>query len=173
MKIYAGVGSRETPPDILEIIQYAAEALADMGWVLRSGHAPGADQMFEAWAAGRAEIYLPWPTFEPQVPVAGACYDRPTGAAYRLAAEHHPAWEKLTRGAKALHARNSHQVLGRDLQTPVSFVLAWSNGNLFAGGTAQTVRIAQAHGIPCLHLGDGEVRWRVERMIEHQRALDA
>jgi hypothetical protein len=27
----------------------------------------------------------------------------------------HPAWSRLTRGVRALHARNCHQVLGADL----------------------------------------------------------
>lgn len=169
MRFYAGIGSRETPDEILDLMRFGAEALANLGYILRSGHAPGADQAFELGAMSRAEIYLPWPSFERVVPVSGTCYDRPTEDAFRLAEEHHPAWDRLSRGARALHARNAHQVLGRELGTPVSFVLAWTKSPFPQGGTAQAVRIAESHGIRCLNLGEPEVQFRVMRMIEHDR----
>ena len=47
MKWYTGVGSRETPSDILEVMESVGYALASQGWTLRSGGAVGADQAFE------------------------------------------------------------------------------------------------------------------------------
>jgi SLOG cluster4 family len=112
---YAGIGSQRTPGDVLELMRTIAVALARRGWVLRSGGAPGADQAFAAGAraaGGTIELYLPWTAFAGQ---AGAHLARPTRAAYRLAARHHPAWERLDGRARALHARNAHQVLGAGL----------------------------------------------------------
>jgi predicted Rossmann fold nucleotide-binding protein DprA/Smf involved in DNA uptake len=43
MKFYAGIGSRETPPDILEWMTSLAANLETMNYVLRSGGAQGAD----------------------------------------------------------------------------------------------------------------------------------
>jgi hypothetical protein len=165
--LYAGIGSRDTPADALEICELAGEALAWQGWTLRSGHAPGADQAFGRGAGRQAEVYLPWPTFERAVDIeAASIMERPNDAAYALAAQHHPAWDSLSRGARALHARNCHQILGRDLATPVGFVLCWHQGS---GGTMQAVRLAQARGIRVFNLADGETLWRVQRMIEHYR----
>lgn len=64
---YAGVGSRETPEDVLQLMRQFAIKLANLGWVLRSGGAPGADSAFEAGCKevqGRMSIFLPWKGFE-------------------------------------------------------------------------------------------------------------
>jgi hypothetical protein len=68
MTIYfAGIGSRETPIDVLDIMQKLSIVFAKKGWILRSGHAPGADQAFEKGCDkvnGPKEIYIPWKGFE-------------------------------------------------------------------------------------------------------------
>jgi predicted Rossmann fold nucleotide-binding protein DprA/Smf involved in DNA uptake len=61
--IYAGIGSRETPPDVQKLIFDIADKLAKKGYVLRSGGADGADLTFEAGcdnSNGLKEIFLPW-----------------------------------------------------------------------------------------------------------------
>lgn len=172
MKVYAGIGSRQTPVEMLTIAQAAAEALADLGWVLRSGHAPGADRAFEDGAGRRAEVYLPWPSFERSEPLeAGAIYDRPTLDAFALAEQYHPAWDRLRRGGRALMARNMHQILGLQLDSPVKFVLCWTPNAAVTGGTGQAMRLASDRGIPIYNLAEGEHLWRVERMIEAVMAL--
>ena len=44
---YAGVGSRETPQDVLKIMWKIGKHLADKGYTLRSGGARGADAACE------------------------------------------------------------------------------------------------------------------------------
>ena len=51
-RFYAGIGARATPPEILNLMTRAAFALTKRGYVLRSGHAIGADSAFER-GAGR------------------------------------------------------------------------------------------------------------------------
>lgn len=170
VKLYAGVGSRQTPPEILKVATAAAQALRQLGWILRSGHAPGADQAFERGAGTHAAIYLPWPGFESAVPIEGTVIDRPSGDAYDIAAQVHPAWSRLSRGAQALHARNAHQVLGPDLRSPVSFLTCWTPDARVVGGTATAIRIANSWGVRVQNLADPQVLWRVERMIESVRA---
>jgi hypothetical protein len=68
-KVYAGIGSRRTPDTVLDLIERLAGELAAAGWLLRSGHVPGAGQAFERGADADAEVFLPWPTFEIDVPV--------------------------------------------------------------------------------------------------------
>src|SRR3954447_95843 len=110
MRAYAGIGSRRTPRRVLELMERIARVLAFDGYTLRSGHAEGADQAFERGAAGQAEIFLPWRTFNGKVPVQGRIA-LPSLEAQLLAQGTHPAWGRLSMGAKLLHARNGHQVL--------------------------------------------------------------
>lgn len=152
-RFYAGIGSRETPSEFLHVAHGLAEKLQSSGWTLRSGHAPGADQAFEKGAHGSAELFLPWNRFEAETPLqAKVVLHEPTLPAYELAAKYHPAWVRLSRGSKALHARNVHQVLGMYLNHPVTFIVCWTPGGKEVGGTAQAMRIAKAYEIPIFNL---------------------
>jgi hypothetical protein len=170
--VYAGIGSRETPCEVLESIESIAARLARRGWVLRTGASPGADQAFYRGAragGGRVELYLPWPGFEAgslsaEEDADGAVLvlERPTKEAYELAARFHPDWHGASSDTRHLLARDSHQVLGADLATPARLVICWTpDGDLDgrgprSGGTGQALRIAHRRGIPVLNLGGAE-----------------
>lgn len=161
---YAGIGSRQTPPEVLALMVKIAARLRGEGFVLRTGHAPGADQAFEIGAADAAEIYLPWANFEKAAHLHPMAHvqTRPTSAAYEIAKEFHPNWGVMGNGARSLHARNSHQILGRDLKTPTKFVVCWHMGR---GGTQQAIRIADHHDIPVFNLADRLVREETESWL--------
>jgi hypothetical protein len=159
-KIYAGIGSRETPEDVLEKMILIGHNLGYHGWRLRSGHAPGADKAFEVgckMVGGDMEIYLPWDGFE------GAKVDDEqyfSGfhsvvieiQATQVAAHFHPNWEACSQGARKMHTRNVQQVFGRDLKTPVDLVICWTKGGKRGGGTGQALRIAEHYKIPIFDL---------------------
>ena len=44
---YAGIGSRNTPKEVLDVFESIGKYLALQGFVLRSGGADGADRAFE------------------------------------------------------------------------------------------------------------------------------
>lgn len=152
-EFYTGIGSRETPPILLLLMKSIAQYHYKKGLVLRSGHAPGADQAFEKNAHELAQIFLPWPSFEAQMEIEGISFDEPTEAAMSMAAKFHPVWDKLGQGAKKLHARNCHQVLGPYLDSPSQYLICWTpNGNV-VGGTATAIKIATHYHIPVFNLG--------------------
>jgi len=129
-----------------------AVVLAKRLWILRSGGADGADSAFES-CAGMANIFLPWSGFN------GHKTGFVVGASTRLAtiaADYHPAWSKLSEGAKRLHTRNVAQVLGANPPDSAesSFVLCWTPGAKGGGGTGQAIRIAKAYSIPVYDLAD-------------------
>ena len=197
LKAFAGIGSRETPPDALDLLYRASLWLVANGWTCRSGGAQGADTACEDGAlaaladdrlhpppgGGGLEVYLPWPSFGrdsvhyqeitrlPGVTVRTL----PTDAAVALAATVHPAWDGLRQGARKLHGRNSHQVLGSDLASPASMVLCWTKDGADGtpahpvtrdtGGTGQALRLAVARGIPILNVARPDHRATVERTI--------
>jgi hypothetical protein len=72
-----------------------------------------------------------------------------------LASQFHPAWDRLSYGARMLHARNVHQVLGANILAPVfsSFVVCWTRDGLGGGGTGQAIRIAERYNVPVFDLG--------------------
>ena len=123
------------------------------GFILRSGAAEGADKAFEKgycqsknWKDNYAnkEIYLPWRGFGGS---PSPYFDPPTEC-FELAGSIHPAWERLSQGAKRLHARNTQQVLGLKLDTPADLVVCWT-----PGGTRTAIVLAKQRGIRVINLG--------------------
>ena len=143
MRFYTGIGSRETPESVCKQMTELANHFRTEGYILRSGHAEGADLAFEKGAGLQKEIWIPWKGFN-------GSFSRflPSPEAFEMAAKFHPAWDRCSRGAKALHARNCHQVLGFDLKTPSEFVICWTRDGKASGGTGQAIRIAEHHKIP-------------------------
>lgn len=169
MKVYTGIGSRETPEDVQHTMILVATALARDGWTLRSGCAQGADSAFE-WGAnnvrGLSELYLPWPGFQSRSADV-ALLTTPTSEAVELASRFHPAWERLSDGARKLHGRNAHQILGPDVTSPTvsRFVVCWTPQGKSGGGTGQALRIARHYEVPIFDLAIPDHRERVEALI--------
>lgn len=163
---YAGIGSRKTPVTMRLFMTRLAEYLRQSGWYLRSGGAEGADAAFEAGASNAASIFLPWRGYNDQFRQPGSdVYDFPSHAARVEASRHHPAWEQLGDGAKLLHARNTHIVLGYDLRHPVSRVICWTPDGKETGGTAQAMRLARRKMIPIHNLHNPQVLKYYQRMM--------
>lgn len=151
-KTYAGIGSRNTPPDLLIKMSKIANALANDNYVLHSGGAGGADSAFELWATAK-KIYLPWSGFNGKY-IDNKTYFVPesTNYATELVMDYHPHPDKLSPAAFKLMIRNCYQVLGDDLNSPVNMVICWTTDGKASGGTGQALRIAEAYAIPIYNL---------------------
>ena len=163
-KVYAGIGSRETPAEFLKLFRDVASHLGRLGWDLRSGHAPGADQAFEQGCdkvEGYKTIYIPWKGFEGSDSTYYFNYElhkqKPHELLQRcedIAAAYHPAWDRLSDGAKKLHTRNVRQILG--IYKPAQdskFIICYTADGKGGGGTGQALRIARDRNIPIFDAG--------------------
>lgn len=170
-RIYAGIGARATPPDVLAVMQQLASRLEAEDWLLRSGGARGADSAFEAGVSDPAHrsIYLPGPSFNGRSAGPGGYINSPQMPGWAAALEsvnaYHPVPERLSPFARNLMARNAMQVLGPNLDRPADLVVAYTPGGAMTGGTAQALRMAGDHGIPIRNLGDPAVLSSVRRYL--------
>lgn len=166
--IYAGIGSRETPSNVLGDMADFAHYVARMGYILRSGAAPGADSAFERGcdqANGAKEIYIPWNGFSNRYLTDRGVITFNDPRSEKIAAQFHPNWGACSHGARALHSRNVAQILGENLDTPADFVVCWTKGATGAGGTGQALRIARHFNIPIFDLGDMAAYARLNAFI--------
>lgn len=156
IKYYAGIGSRETPQPILDLMTKIATYLQAQGYVLRSGGAFGADSAFARGCHSiNKEIYVPWNDYN-NLPLI---YPIPNDA-FSMAADLHPNWSALSRGGQSLMARNCMQILGTSLNSPSDFVICWTkDGCIHAndrtyktGGTGQAIALASMYNIPVFNL---------------------
>lgn len=144
------IGSRKLPSSERKRLATLARDLAAAGYTVRSGGAAGSDSAFEQGLpdASAHEIYIPYRGWRGS---SSLLFDIPARA-FDIAAKHHPAWSRCSTAARRLHARNVSQVLGRDLASPSLYVVCWTPYARRVGGTAQALRIADAHKIPIFNL---------------------
>lgn len=148
--LYAGIGSRETPRSVLDLMTLIAVKLESLGYTLRSGGAIGADTAFEDGVKSLKEIF----------------YDiDATSDAIELASQFHPAWHNCRSGARKLHGRNSMILLGKKLDTPVKFVVCWTRDGKDTGGTGLGIRIAESMNIPIFNLYKYEHKERIYKFL--------
>lgn len=163
--IYAGIGSRETPPNILNIMTKCAIILAHDGYICSTGAAIGADQAFANGsniANGTAYLHLPWKSYEEEwvnsLTGDNILYilSRGDSAAYNSVEDYHPSYEKIKEksGILALHARNYNILMKPE---KVKFIICWTKNAGYIGGTAQALRIADDFDIPVYNLGNIKV----------------
>jgi hypothetical protein len=132
--------------------------MEERGAHLRTGGAGGADKAFAKGTTspfGRT-IYIPWRGFNYIIEADDVVIcDRLDNwrEALAIAQNHHPAWSRCSKGARALLARNTYQVLGDDLRSPSDYVIGYTPHGRGAGGTGQAYRVAKSFGVPVLDLG--------------------
>lgn len=155
---YTGIGSRETPKDVLDQMTEIAKSLEKQGYTLRSGGAEGADSAFERGTKEK-EIYKA---------------NDATDKTRQIAKEIHPAPDRLGSGyVLDLMARNTFQVFGKNLDTPSDFVLAWTpdgmeqseQRSIRTGGTGQAIDMASRKGIPVLNMATPNWKERLQQIL--------
>ncbi|MGD1524624.1 macro domain-containing protein [Vibrio harveyi] len=188
---YAGVGSRRIAVWFTkQQIKFGA-AMAFMGVKLNSGAADGSDTAYEFGAKLAYDylankyglpaldykrvmsIYLPWEGFNGRNSVSGFTSSIHP-AAEAVASRYHDYWDGLKYGPKKMMSRNSMQVLGEDLNTPVRFVMAYTpdaaiNAQMTSsksGGTGQAIRIATDKGINVYNIANPQHWVKVEQWLK-------
>lgn len=173
MDYYAGIGSRDTPENILNIMHHVAAYLATQGWTLRSGAATGADASFEEGAdisKGPKEIYLPWKGFNHSKSELHPLNYPFTQNEVEFSAKFHPAWQRCSPSARILHQRNLRQVIGceqihGEKVQASKFIICWTERGALKGGTAQALRIATSLNVPIFNLGKPKSSDELEAMV--------
>ena len=156
--IYAGVGSRETPTDILSMMTKIASILAAHGFRASTGDAAGADAAFRAGDA-QAIVYRARDA---------------TPTTISIAHELHPNPAALTDFTVKLMARNTNQVFGRDLSFRVAFLICWTpdgcedhrTRSRATGGTGQAISLASLAGRPVFNLKREDALARLAAHVE-------
>lgn len=156
MPYYAGIGSRETPSEILNIMnQFAIAEQANTNLILRSGAAKGADTAFaRSIDQNRKEIF----TAKDEIPEW----------AFQSVYKYHPHPMSLSDYAKRLHARNAMILLGANGDVPVDYIICWTSNGADKGGTGQAIRIGWDLGITIYNLHDKQTKLNIEECIRCQ-----
>lgn len=221
---YAGIGSRETPIEVLELMTKASTWLGSKGYTLQSGGAIGADMAFEGkpypktLTAGSydvvnkkgklvlkanetvkigsekyADAYYAFTDKATKGSIVGSDWSErvnvPNAKSFSsfdvvnnkfgnankvkaIANELHPSSEEMGQWVEALMARNTYQIFGSNLDTPVDFVLFYAKegkGIRPDGGTGQAVEMARLKGIPTVNMADKDWRIKLQEALNNKK----
>jgi hypothetical protein len=136
-KYYVGIGSRESPQDVLDLMTRVAKGLEKKRYRLRSGDALGADRAFQSGATHK-DIFPGKETSPLWTNVFTDFF--------------HPNPSALKDYGRKLMNRNAMQILGRWGDNPVDFVVCWTKDGKASGGTGHALRIAEYYNIPVFNL---------------------
>ena len=167
-KYHTGIGSRDIPKNIWSKFLVFGDALAQLGWTLRSGAAWGADTAFERGcdkAGGNKEIYLQWKNFKDHT--SELYYISPEATELACEIYGRDRWKRAKGSTRAFMARNMYQVTGLELNEPSEFVVCWTpdgcnhhstrkRGRDGTGGTGQAIAYASELDIPVFNIRDTE-----------------
>ena len=172
---YAGIGSRETPKEVLDKMTEVAKYLDQQGYTLRSGAAEGADTAFENGAT-KKEIFKPTDGVgQREIDVAHEIHPNLQGvmdSSRRKAEAQGKNGERSAKFVEALMARNTNQIFGKNLDTPVDFVLAYDKSGWIGegtrpmkGGTLQAIEMAARKGIPVINMANDNWREQLKDVL--------
>lgn len=165
---YAGIGSRETPLDVLQQMKEVASELEQAGYVLRSGAAPGADRAFASGVQNSKNLKE---YFVEEFKNNTYGNQKQT---LDLAKEVHPAFDALSSDGVPYIARDAYQVFGGHLDSPSAFILCWTKDAVTSyeqttadtGGTGQAIRLASRKGIPVINMANPEWRTQLDEVLQ-------
>ena len=180
---YAGIGSRETPQEVLDKMTQAATYLESLGYTLRSGGAKGADTAFEKGVKSKKQIFGGFDaTGDREKAVAHEIHPNLRGAmeaSKKRAIANGKNGERSAWAVENLMARNTNQIFGENLDTPVDFVLAYDPSGWIGkgarpqkGGTLQAIEMAYRKGIPVINMADTNWRDQLKAAIANKPAQE-
>ena len=157
---YAGIGNRNVSDHILKTCKDVSNALSLLGYTCRSGGANGCDSAFSSGSVSN-KIFLP-------------SNDIPD-LAFTIASRYHQHWFSLKPFTKRLMARNALIILGKDLKTPVNFVVCYTHDgcetydeylNGKTSGTGLAIAIADSYNIPVINIANPNWVERLEQILK-------
>lgn len=153
---YAVIGTRDPDAAQAEAAYRLAWAITVLGGqIIRTGAADGIDtKAMEGSLPRNLEVFLPWSSYNREHVPAESSVVVYTPSVHRAwtdsVARFHPAANRLSRGAFALHARNFGIVEG----CVAVIALPGEDGG---GGTGQGIRIAKSLGIHLIQANKGSI----------------
>lgn len=156
------MGSRTLTATDAARIKVIGELLLALGICGASGNALGNDKEWDKYIF--VQHFLPWNGYNDGYETKDAkmlslenCPESLRMEAARIAEEHHPAWDRLKRGGRAMHTRNVFQALGTALSPETMadvtiYCAEESPARVVKGGTRTAVEISRSYGIPTFNL---------------------
>lgn len=176
MKTFAAVGRFSTSRNVIPIMSKILEPLSEKQYIMNTGGASGADDMFAEVYSGvfdkTVNIFLPWNGYNGiftnrNSSIIKNVFDSVPKRAFEIAESVDENWQNRTEATKGLYARNALIYLGSNLLSPVDFAIYFDDVPEYKdSGTQRGLRIAEKYNIPCFNVYDADSFDKVMSLIE-------
>ena len=163
---YSGIGHRSTPEKVRDMMTSIGSQLAQMGFILRSGNAIGADQAWEEQVTRKMkEIFI----VERKKSCPFGIIADVTQEQWDFVVSHYHggmrAFSKQSAYVQYLFLRNLNILCGKHLDDKVDFVAYWHEGEHCDGGTGHTVAMAKTLEIPCFNIWSEKDQQAMDELV--------
>lgn len=167
-KAYAALSNKNAPEEVVETMRRLVHKLNDEGYTLRTAGNEGPEESLEAQTEQK-EVHIPWKGFNNRE----SRFNRNDNNAIEIVQAFHPTFASLKPAVQAIIARSAHVILGKDLRSPVRFLVCWSEDGLEnakdrsikSGYMGMPVAVANSLSIPVFNLKNADATTRLRNFL--------
>jgi hypothetical protein len=171
---YTGIGGRDTPLEVRQLMTEVAMHLRHWGFTLRTGTSSAADKAFEVGAGDLKEIYVPWKGWNEKTGITSlsvassrlAHYVWLQRQSFGTAVEN---WGNVHPGTQALLAKSMCMVMGQHITVPSDALICWTPNAQIVGISAHPITLATIVNIPVFNLAEPETEDVIKEMLREDR----
>jgi hypothetical protein len=165
---YAGLGNQDAPEEVLKQIERLAKHLESLGYTVRTSGGQGPEEYFERVEA--KEVFIPWKNFNGRQSKLSRNANEALDVVKRLS----PSFDTLKPAVQAIIAVKAHVILGKDLKSPIKFLVVWSQDGAETakectaktGFVSTAIKLADGLKIPVFNLKRPDALERIKARLE-------
>ena len=176
---YLAISNEGVPDSVLERVRVISKKLKEMGYTHRDLASPSRDKMNGVATLGaedKVAIYTAWAGYgkDDINDRSKIVVHAPSEKAYRIATKYNTSFNKLKPAIRAFIARDMAALLGEDSNTPIDFLLCWTeNGEekkkeltTNTGKLRNMIYLCNEFNIPVFNLGKSDAIDRFKQYLK-------
>lgn len=169
-KACACLSNQDAPDEIKSVCEKLARVLVENGYTIRTSGGKGGEEAFEKGAGDKVEVYIPWKGFDQKQ----SQFCKTKDEAKDVVRQFSPSFESLSKGVQTIIASKAHVILGKDLNSPIRFLVVWSldgaetkkECTAKTGFVSTPIKIAESIQIPVFNLKRSDALERIRALIQ-------
>jgi hypothetical protein len=169
-KACACLANAGAPQEKKVVFEKLAQFLVSRGFTVRTAGGKDGEDAFEKGAGEKLEVHIPWKNFDGRQ----SAFCKTSDEAKNVVRQFSPSFESLSKGVQTIIASKAHVVLGKELNTPILFLVVWSldgaetkkECTAKTGFVSTPIKIAESLKIPVFNLKRDDALERIKACIE-------
>lgn len=169
-KACACLANPGAPEETKSVFEKLAHYLVSRGFTVRTSGGKDGEEAFQKGAGEKVEVHIPWKGFDNQT----SQFCKTKDEAKEVVRQFSPSFESLSKGVQTIIASKAHVVLGKELTSPIQFLVVWSLDGAETrkectsktGFVSTPIKIAESLKIPVFNLKRQDALERIKAHVE-------